>query len=53
MTRDAFDNMLLKEASRNYDNYGLVSRWVLGLGVEGTPEEVELVYCKCLESRLD
>ena len=26
MTREAFDNMLLKEASCNYDNYGLVSR---------------------------
>ena len=26
MTREAFNNMLLKEASRNYDNYGLVSR---------------------------
>ena len=26
MTREAFDNMLLKEASHNYDNYGLVSR---------------------------
>ena len=25
ITRKAFDNMLLKEASRNYDNYGLVS----------------------------
>ena len=25
MTREAFDNMLLKEASRSYDNYGLVS----------------------------
>ena len=25
MTREAFNNMLLKEASRNYDNYGLVS----------------------------
>ena len=25
MTREAFDNMLLKEARRNYDNYGLVS----------------------------
>ena len=25
MTREAFDNMLLKEASRNYNNYGLVS----------------------------
>ena len=26
MTREAFDNMLLKEAGYNYDNYGLVSR---------------------------
>ena len=26
MTREAFNNMLLKEAGRNYDNYGLVSR---------------------------
>ena len=26
MTREAFDNMLLKEAGCSYDNYGLVSR---------------------------
>ena len=26
MTMEAFDNMLLKEAGRNYDNYRLVSR---------------------------
>ena len=26
MTREAFDNMLLKEAGQNYNNYGLVSR---------------------------
>ena len=26
MTREAFNNMLLKEASHNYDNCGLVSR---------------------------
>ena len=26
MTREAFDNILLKEASHNNDNYGLVSR---------------------------
>ena len=26
MTREAFNNMLLKEARRNYNNYGLVSR---------------------------
>ena len=25
ITREAFDNMLLKEAGHNYDNYGLVS----------------------------
>ena len=53
MTREAFNNMLLKEAIHNYHNYGLVSRQVLGMGVEGMPKEVELVHCKCLESRLD
>ena len=26
ITREAFNNMFLKEASHNYDNYGLVSR---------------------------
>ena len=26
MTREAFNNMLLKEVSHNYNNYGLVSR---------------------------
>ena len=26
MTREAFNNMLLKQASHNYDNYGLVNR---------------------------
>ena len=26
MTREAFNNMLLKEARHNYDNYGLVSQ---------------------------
>ena len=26
MTREAFNNMLLKEAGRNYDNYRLVSQ---------------------------
>ena len=26
ITREAFNNMLLKEASHNYDNYGLVSQ---------------------------
>ena len=53
MIQEAFDHMLLKEASHNYDSYGLVSQQALGLGAEGTPKEVELVHCKCLESRLD
>ena len=26
MTREAFNNMLLKEAGRNYNNYGLISQ---------------------------
>ena len=35
MTREAFNNMLLKEASRNYDNYGLVSQVGSGIGGRG------------------
>ena len=53
ITREAFKNMFLKEAGHNYDNYGLISRQVLGLGVEWTPKEVDLVHCKRFESRLD
>ena len=53
MMREAFNNILLKETSCNYDNYMLVSQWVLGLGVEVMPKEVELAHYKCLESRLD
>ena len=56
MTREAFDNMLLKEVSHNYDNYDnyrLLSQQVLGLGVEAMPEGVEIVHHKCLKSRLD
>ena len=53
MTMEAFNNMLLKETSCNYDNCGLLSRYVLGLRAEGMPKEVELDHCKCFESRLD
>ena len=43
ITREAFDNMLLKEASHNYDNYGLVSSVGPGTGdAEGTPKEVRV-----------
>ena len=53
MMREAFDNMLLKKTGHNYDSYGLVSRYFLGLGAKRTPKEVELEHNKCLESRLD
>ena len=53
MIWEAFNNMLLKEAGHNYNNYGLVSRYVLVLGAEEMPKEVELVYRKHLESKLD
>ena len=53
ITREAFNNMLLKKTSHNFDSYGLVSRQVLGLEVEGMPKKVEQVYCKHLDSRLD
>ena len=53
MTREAFNNMFLKEVSHNYNNYELFSKYVLGLGVEGMTKEVKWAYYKCLESRLD
>ena len=53
ITRKAFDNMLLQKYGHNYNNYGLVSRQVLGLGAEGTPKEVELVYHERFEFRWD
>ena len=36
--REAFDNMLLREASYNHDNYGLFCIHVLGLGLEWVPK---------------
>ena len=53
MTREAFNNILLKDASHNYNNYGLISRQLLGLGVDGMPEEVKWAHHKCLKSRLE
>ena len=47
--REVLNNMLLKEASHYSDTYGLISRQVLGLGVEGMPKEVK--HCNYLESR--
>ena len=44
MTREAFENMFLKDASCSYINYRLVGRQVLGLGVEGMPKELDLVH---------
>ena len=41
MTREAFDNMVLRETDHNYNNFGLVSRQLLGLGVEKIPIEAE------------
>ena len=53
MTREAFDNILLKEASHNYDNYSLVSRLVMGLGLERMPKEVNQVLHKRYEFKLN
>ena len=53
LTREAFGNILPKEASFIYDNYGLVSMYVLGLEVEGTTKDIEWVWHKCFESRLE
>ena len=52
MTREAFDNILLYKPSNNYDNYGLVRKQCLGLGLKDILEEVEQMHCKCLKSKL-
>ena len=38
ITREVFNKMLQKETSHYYDNFELVSRWVLGLWVKGMPK---------------
>ena len=38
---EAFENMLQAEVGKAYDNYGAISHSILGVAVDGLPEEVE------------
>ena len=50
---EAFENMLQAEAGKAYDNYGAISRSLLGAVVDGLPAEVEACHRACLEQRMD
>ena len=45
--------MLQAEAGKAYDNYGAISRSILGAATQGTPEEIEAGHWARLEKRLD
>ena len=46
---EAFKNMLQAEAGKAYDNYGAISRSLLGVVVDGSPVEVEARHGARLE----
>ena len=50
---EAFENMLQAEAGKAYDNYGTISRSLLGAAAESTPAEIEARHRARLEGRLD
>ena len=50
---EAFENMLQAELGKAYDNYGVISRSLLGAAVDGSPAEVEARHRACFEQRMD
>ena len=50
---EAFENMLQAEARKAYDNYGAISRRLLGTVAKGSPAEVEARHRARLERRMD
>ena len=50
---EAFENMLQVEARKAYDNYGAISRSLLGTAADGLPAEVEAHHRAHLERRMD
>ena len=41
------------EAGKAYDNYGAISRSLLGAAVDGLPAEVEAHHWACLKQQMD
>ena len=50
---EAFKNMLQAEAGKVYDNYGAISRSLLGAVADGSPAGVEARHRTRLEWRMD
>ena len=50
---EAFENMLQAEAGKAYDNYGAISRSLLGAAADGLPAEVEAHHRAHLEWCMD
>ena len=50
---EAFEKMLQAEVGKAYDNYGAISRSLLGAVVDGLPVEVEARHWACFERRMD
>ena len=46
---EAFENMLQAEVGKAYDNYGAISRSLLGAAADGSPAEVEARHRAHLE----
>ena len=46
---EAFENMLQAEARKAYDNYGAISRSLLGVAADSSPAEVEARHRARLE----
>ena len=53
VSMEAFENMLQAEAGKAYDNYGAISRSLLGAAADGSPAEVEARHRARLERRMD
>ena len=49
VSMEAFENMLQAEAGKAYNNYGAISRSLLGVAADGLPAEVEAYHRACLE----
>ena len=45
--------MLQAEAGKVYDNYGAISRSLLGAAADGSPAEVEARHRACLERQMN
>ena len=53
VSMEAFENMLLADTEKAYDNYRAIIHNLLGAGADGLPAEVEAHHKACLEWHMD